>query len=295
MAVLAGASFALHAGVLALALALVGPIRPVEDVPIAVELSFEAPTPMMAAPTMAAPTMAAPAPEAMEERPADPAAPSPPDQATPPVAAETLPREGPAEPVAPAPPDQPPPVPEPDPARPEPVPPPAEPPPARPRPPEAVPRPAPRPMQRPAPRPRPVRQPAAPAPAPTEAPRRAAPPGVPSAPPPAAVPPPSAPASAAPAQPSGAWRGALAAWVQSRKRYPEEARRLAVEGTVGVRFTVSRDGAVLDPQIIRPSGSDLLDRAALAMFQGARAPAFPADMAQQQVSITVAIRYRITE
>ena len=94
---------------------------------------------------------------------------------------------------------------------------------------------------------------------------------------------------------SGAWRGLLAAWVQSRKRYPDEARQRGTEGVVGVRFTVARDGQVLESQIVQASGSDLLDQAGLAMFRGARAPPFPADMVQQQVSVTVAVRYRFAE
>ena len=100
---------------------------------------------------------------------------------------------------------------------------------------------------------------------------------------------------ASPATVDGAWRGALAAWVQSRKRYPDEARREGIEGQVAVRFTIGRDGQVLVAEIVRGSGSELLDRAALAMFGGGRAPPFPADMAQPQVTTTVTVRYRLSE
>ena len=105
------------------------------------------------------------------------------------------------------------------------------------------------------------------------------------------------PALPAPSQAAvnGAWQGALAAWVQSRKRYPDEARRQGAEGQVSVRFTVGRDGQVLEAQLVRSSGSDLLDQAALSMFRGGRAPPFPADMAQPQVTTTVSIRYRLQE
>lgn len=109
----------------------------------------------------------------------------------------------------------------------------------------------------------------------------------------------SSPAIAAPApSPSavnGAWRSALAAWVQSRKRYPDEARRQGTEGQVAVRFTVGRDGQVLDAQIARGSGSDLLDQAALSMFHGGRAPPFPSDMPQPQLTTTISIRFRLQE
>lgn len=64
---------------------------------------------------------------------------------------------------------------------------------------------------------------------------------------------------------------------------------------MAVRFTVSRDGQVLDAQVVRGSGSDLLDQAALSMFRGGRAPPFPIDMIQAQVTTTVSIRYRLQE
>lgn len=94
---------------------------------------------------------------------------------------------------------------------------------------------------------------------------------------------------------SGTWRSALAAWVQSRKRYPDDARQQGIEGQVAVRVTFGRDGQVLEAGIARSSGSDSLDRAALSMFRGGRAPPFPADMAQAQVTVTTAIHYRLQE
>jgi protein TonB len=87
----------------------------------------------------------------------------------------------------------------------------------------------------------------------------------------------------------------LAAWVRSHQRYPEDARRQGEEGAVTVRFTVSRDGKVLDAELVQHGGSGLLEQAALAMLRGARAPAFPAQMAQQQVTITITIRYRLQD
>ena len=62
-----------------------------------------------------------------------------------------------------------------------------------------------------------------------------------------------------------------------------------------MRFTVGRDGQVLDAQVVRGSGSDLLDQAALSMLRGGRAPPFPTDMAQAQVTTTVSVRYLLQE
>lgn len=107
-----------------------------------------------------------------------------------------------------------------------------------------------------------------------------------------------APSSAAPAPPaqaqvSSGWQSALAAWMQSHRTYPDEARRRAEEGTVLVRFTVARDGHILEVIMVRSSGSPMLDEAAQATFRNARLPPFPADMAQAQTTVTVPIRYRL--
>ncbi len=47
-----------------------------------------------------------------------------------------------------------------------------------------------------------------------------------------------------------------------------------------------------EAQVVRSSGADLLDQAALAMLRGGRAPPFPADMPQAQVTQTVVAHYR---
>ena len=101
------------------------------------------------------------------------------------------------------------------------------------------------------------------------------------------------PAPTGPALIDAGWRGALTAWVRSRTRYPEEARRLGREGGATVRFTVARDGQMLDAALVQGSGSDLLDEAALAIFRGARGPGFPPDMAQAQLTITTTIRFHL--
>lgn len=265
--VVLGASVALHLMAGTLAVLAVRPAPVTADVP-PVQMVFEAAPPDAALPSE--PALAAPEPPALPP-PVTPPEPPLPD----PVLPETAPQPTPPPPPNPAVPAQTPPVPvQSAPALPAPLPLPA---PARPPPPRP---PAPRP--RPAPRPQPSALPDTPAPyaRPADAPRAA----------PAPV-----PAAAVPATVNGAWRSALAAWMQSRKRYPDEARRQGAEGQVAVRFTVSRDGQVLDVQVVRSSGSDLLDQAVLSMLQGSRAPPFPADMVQPQITTTISIRYRLQE
>ena len=89
------------------------------------------------------------------------------------------------------------------------------------------------------------------------------------------------------------WRGSLAAWLQSHKTYPDEARRDGQEGRAVIRFTAGRDGQILDFALVSSSGSAALDGAAQAMFRGARLPPFPAGMAQDRITVTVPIRFTL--
>ena len=183
--------------------------------------------------------------------------------------AESAPEPAPADPppvVQPPPPEPAPPPPEPTPPPPEPAPPPV---------PIAKPRPAPV-VRRPAP-PSPPR-PSPPEPAPVAA-----------APPPVTPPPPS------PALVSAAWRQALAAWLTSRKTYPDEARRSGTEGGVVLRFTADRSGRVRDVVLVRSSGSPVLDSAAQAMLRGAALPAFTQEMPADSVTVTVQVHYGLTD
>jgi protein TonB len=198
------------------------------------------------------------------------------------------------EPVATPAPPEPPPPPEPEPpAEPEPIPPPPPPVPLTEPPPTPempVPEPPPPPVQRPAP-PRPH----AISPEPHPARKVAAAPPPPAA---QATAPPSA-ATAQPAAPSPlnvigpGWQSALGAWLQAHKTYPEEARRHGDQGRATVRFTVDRDGRVLEVQLLSGTGSQLLDEAVEKLLRGGHLPPFPAGMDQAQVTVTLQIRYTL--
>lgn len=106
----------------------------------------------------------------------------------------------------------------------------------------------------------------------------------------------AAPAPAPPQQASDIsprWRSALAAWLHARKSYPHEARSRGDQGGAAVRFTVTRDGQVVAVELVRGSGSPILDRAVRAMLDGARVPAFPPDMAHERITVTVQINYNL--
>ncbi len=322
-AALVGASLALHLALGAVTALVIHPARVMEEVPQTVEMVFDA------AP---APPAQVPAPTAADENPGEPAKavqdtlaevpPQPPPAEPSALPSSEPPRPSMAEALPQPAPSQAPPLAEPPPAKVEPPPsavaPAPAPPPheaakleeqdrqALPAPPLTTQAPIPetptpvRPPPRPRPAPHAVQQPSVPpvaappltASLPVPARRSPTPSGAP-------TPAPLSPTTAAPPSSqtaiNGAWRNALATWMQSRKRYPDEARRQNTEGQVAVRFTVGRDGQVLDAQVVHGSGSDLLDQAALSMFRGGRAPPFPADMAQAQITTTISVRYRLAE
>ncbi len=92
-----------------------------------------------------------------------------------------------------------------------------------------------------------------------------------------------------------AWAAALSGWLQTHRAYPEAARRRGQQGSVGMRFTITRDGRVQKAAIATGSGFDLLDEAALAMLQDARVPEFPATMAQASITVTVTIHFTLAK
>jgi periplasmic protein TonB len=92
---------------------------------------------------------------------------------------------------------------------------------------------------------------------------------------------------------SPGWQSALGSWLQANKTYPEDARRRGDEGRTTVRFTVSREGRVTDFQLLSGTGSTVLDAAVERLLRGARLPAFPTGMDQEQVTVTLQIRYAL--
>ena len=231
--------------------------------PETVALVFEqAPAPVAQVPAPPAPV---PAPQ-QQTPPQTPQPPTPPEPQQPPPL--------PPPPPTPQPPSEPPPPPEPQPL-PEDLP----------LPPPPAPEPPPLPLRRPPP-PRPSATPTRPPPAQT-------------APAPAEAPPTQAASSAGPTVPTPqamiapSWQSALGAWLQAHKTYPEEARRRDEQGRATVRFKVDHNGEVLDVQLVSGTGSEILDDAVKRMLTGARVPPFPAGMDQDQVTVTVQLRYKL--
>jgi protein TonB len=148
-----------------------------------------------------------------------------------------------------------------------------------------TPPPLPKPSQPPPPRPAVRPRPTTVGPAP-EAPAQARPAA-------SAPPGPARMDEAPPAAISPGWQAALAAWLQANKVYPEEARRRGDEGRAAVRFTVTREGRVVGLQLLSSTGSVVLDAAVDRLLRGARLPPFPAGMSQEEVTVTLQIRYSL--
>jgi protein TonB len=91
-----------------------------------------------------------------------------------------------------------------------------------------------------------------------------------------------------------AWQRSLAAWLAAHKTYPDEARRRGTEGSVVLRLTADRSGRVTDVVLVRSAGSPTLDEAAEAMVRNATLPPFTAGMALDRVTVTIQIRYALT-
>jgi protein TonB len=105
---------------------------------------------------------------------------------------------------------------------------------------------------------------------------------------------PTPPASAAEEPIASDWQRSLAAWLAAHKTYPDEARRSGTEGNVVLRFTVDRSGHVLGVVLVHSAGSSILDVAAEAVVRNATLPPFTAGMPQDTATVTVQMRYTLT-
>ena len=209
----------------------------------------------------------------------------------PPAPAQPAPEPPPPPPVA----EQPPPPPPPPQPIEQPPPPPA--PVAETPPPKPEVKPEPKPIPKPRPRPQPVQQaeqplpqlplplpmPSQAAPAPTAAPRMAGPQtaSIPSPPPAPTI--------------SADYRTLLSSWLESHKRYPEEARQRGEQGRAILRFRVDRSGRVLDYAVVSSSGFADLDQAVENMMRGAVLPPFPPSMTSPEIEVSVTIRFGLTQ
>lgn len=109
----------------------------------------------------------------------------------------------------------------------------------------------------------------------------------------AALPPARISAPVPSAQVSRSYEALLGAWLNSHKQYPESARERGEQGRAVLRFAVDRSGRVEQFAVVQSSGYPDLDAAIDEMMRGAILPAFPADMPQPRIEVSVTIRFSL--
>jgi protein TonB len=90
------------------------------------------------------------------------------------------------------------------------------------------------------------------------------------------------------------YRTVLSGWLESHKRYPEEARQRGEEGRAVLRFRVDRYGRVLDHAVVSSTGFADLDQSVENMMRGAVLPPFPPSMTQPEIEVSVTIRFGLS-
>lgn len=92
------------------------------------------------------------------------------------------------------------------------------------------------------------------------------------------------------------WRSILRAYMGSRKRYPNVARRLRQEGEVTVQASFSAEGALLSASVAKSSGVAALDEAALQLVkEAAAAAAAKAQPGQAISSLGIPVDYKLVD
>jgi periplasmic protein TonB len=90
------------------------------------------------------------------------------------------------------------------------------------------------------------------------------------------------------------WLTNVVRQLQRFRRYPAAARSRKEEGTVMLSFSVDRAGHVLSRTIARSSGHPDLDDEVMALIARAEPlPPFPASMPQQQMDLTLPMRFTL--
>nr|WP_319484812.1 TonB family protein [uncultured Cohaesibacter sp.] len=88
------------------------------------------------------------------------------------------------------------------------------------------------------------------------------------------------------------YMGKVRSRVASKKRYPNAARRRGETGTSVIRFVVAQNGVMSGLNLVRSSGSAILDDAALSMAQRAAPfPTIPASSGKASISFTLPISF----
>ncbi|HOV05425.1 MAG TPA: energy transducer TonB, partial [Kaistiaceae bacterium] len=91
----------------------------------------------------------------------------------------------------------------------------------------------------------------------------------------------------------GNYKGRVLAHLARHKRYPAEARRARLRGSVLVAFSIDNAGRVLSVRLAKASGHPPLDAEATAMVRRASPfPAIPAGASKKSMSFTTRVEFK---
>jgi len=83
--------------------------------------------------------------------------------------------------------------------------------------------------------------------------------------------------------------------IENYKQYPSRARQRQIEGSATLRFTIEPDGRVTGLDMIRGSGHQILNRAAIRAVRDASPfPDPPAGVSGRAVPVEITIQFRLT-
>lgn len=84
----------------------------------------------------------------------------------------------------------------------------------------------------------------------------------------------------------------LRTYIERNKQYPRQAKTLGHEGRSEIRFTVLPDGSLCGFEITHSSGSEILDRSALTLIQGApKLSPFPNELKVSRLDLVLPVEY----
>jgi len=81
--------------------------------------------------------------------------------------------------------------------------------------------------------------------------------------------------------------------MEELKRYPAEARLDRAEGKVVLKAVIRSDGSIESLEIVRGSGHESLDRAAVDLLNLAAPFHFPRPLEKPQMTVKIPMSYRI--
>jgi TonB family protein len=90
------------------------------------------------------------------------------------------------------------------------------------------------------------------------------------------------------------YEAAVRAAIAAAQTYPDLARVRGLAGTTRLQVTVNRDGRLVNARVLRTSGFQTLDRAALDAAVQARLPAAPGDLPGMRFTFEVGVIFQLS-